>query len=88
MPGKGKLDFAIEPSKARQLQNPETRKNIEELFKVQVKLSLSHQDSQWVTVFGPNSRCKLAKVPMIIDSMYLRSILDIYMTNLTRLSLP
>lgn len=62
MPGKGKLDFAIEPNKARQLQNPDTRKNIEDLFRVQVKISLTNQERQWVTVIGPNARCKLAKV--------------------------
>lgn len=62
MPGKGKLEFAVEPSKARQLHNSETRRYIEELFRVQVKLSLAHQERQWINIHGPNARCKLAKV--------------------------
>ena len=62
MPGKGKLEFALEPDKARPLQSHETRKNVEELFRVQVKISLSHQERQWINVMGPNNRCKLAKV--------------------------
>ena len=62
MPGKGKLEFTVVPDKARQLHSQDTRRCIEDLFKVQVKLSQANQEMQWITVLGPNARCKLAKV--------------------------
>lgn len=67
MPGKNKLEFAVVLDKARQLHNPETRKYIEGLFRVEVKIPLPHQEEvQWITVHGPNARCKLAKVRSIL----------------------
>lgn len=62
MPGKGKVEFAVLPGKARQLHNPEMRKYIEELFRVQIKLPTASQEMQWIHVHGPNARGKLAKV--------------------------
>ena len=70
MPGKGRIDFAVVPDKARQLNNPETRKYIEELFRVQVKLSQAHQEMQWITVNGTNARCKLAKVRSMLKNIH------------------
>lgn len=68
MPGKNKLEFAIQPDKARVLQSLETRKNIEELFRVQVKISPSNEEMQWIKVLGGNNRCRLAKVRMHLQN--------------------